>query len=186
MRIYQKITRLFIHLRVPHAVFVGLVLFTLASCHSSSHLSKAEYAELAKASRRLGMKIDYNDHHKLFLEASSWVGVRYRYGGKSRAGVDCSGLTGCIYGNVYGIQLRPNARQQYNMNVRERIRKSNLRQGDLVFFAPSGSARRINHVGIYLKDGKFIHASSSRGVRVDLLNDSYWRKRWVSGGRIVR
>lgn len=186
MRINQKFYRLFTPLRNFQFILVGFLLFTLASCHSSLHLSRAEFSELAKASHRLGMKIDYKDQHKLFIEASRWVGVRYRYGGKSRAGVDCSGLTSCIYRNVYGIQLRPNALQQYKMNVRERIRKSRLQQGDLVFFAPSGSARRINHVGIYLKNGKFIHASSSQGVCVDWLNDSYWRKRWVSGGRIVK
>lgn len=163
----------------------AVLLLGLVSCHSSSHLSKSDYAELAKASQRLGMHIDYDDPHALFLEASRWVGVRYRYGGKSRSGVDCSGLVGCIYRNVYGVQLQPNSKMQYQRDLRQKVRKSHLKAGDLVFFSPKGSARSINHVGIYLKDGKFIHASTSRGVRVDPLDDSYWVRRWVSGGRVV-
>ena len=164
---------------------IGLA-FILSSCHSSSHLSKADYAELARASHQLDVRIDHDDYHPLFIEASRWIGTPYRYGGKSRSGVDCSGLACSLYRNVYGIRLSPNSQQQYDKDIRQKIKKSHLEQGDLVFFAPRGSSRNINHVGVYLKNGRFIHASTSKGVRVDLLNDSYWRQRWVSGGRIVQ
>ena len=171
------------HLLVRILVYVSLAL-TLTSCHTSSRLDKSDYTELARASHLLGMRIDYNDYRPLFLEASRWIGTPYRYGGKSRSGVDCSGLTTNIYRNTFGIRLSPNSQMQYDDDIRQKVRKSRLQQGDLVFFSPKGSSRHINHVGVYLKNGKFIHASS-RGVRVDYLDDGYWRKRWVSGGRIV-
>ena len=64
-----------------------------------------------------------------------------------------------------------------------KIARRNLREGDLVFFTSRSSRKKVAHVGIYLKDGKFIHASTSRGVIISSLNEDYYRKHWLSGGR---
>ena len=162
---------------------MGLLL--LVSCSGSKNLSKTNYRELARAGLKLGVDIAKDDNHVLFVETSKWVGVPYRSGGKSRRGVDCSGLTLCIYQNTYGVKLSPNSQMQLDRDVKHAVRKSKLRAGDLVFFSERRSRRRISHVGIYLKEGKFIHASTSRGVRVDLLDDAYWKRRWITGGRVV-
>lgn len=162
------------------------LLLSLPSCHTSKNVSKGNIRQIAAAAKRLNVDIDYDDNHALFVEAAQWIGVPYRNAGRSKRGVDCSGLTKCIYKNVYNINLSPSSQLQLDRDINHRVKKSHLKQGDLVFFSERKSAKRISHVGMYLKDGKFIHASSTRGVRVDLLNDKYWRPRWITGGRIVK
>lgn len=124
---------------------------------------------------------------QLEKECNSWIGTPHRYGGTSRSGVDCSGFTQAIYRSVYGIELIHNSHDQLTKNCKKRLTKSQLQKGDLVFFVTNGKSPKvanINHVGIYLGDGKFVHASTSKGVIVNRLTDSYYVKNWVSGGRV--
>lgn len=128
------------------------------------------------------MDIDYKDNHQLYLEAANWIGVPYRAGGTTKRGTDCSGLTSQIYKKVYNKKLKRSTEEQ--MKQASRVGQSNLQEGDLVFFSSRNSRKKVAHVGIYLKDGKFIHASSSRGVIVSSLNESYYKQHWMRGGRI--
>ena len=66
---------------------------------------------------------------------------------------------------------------------KNKIKKNKLQEGDLVFFHNGRKKKKATHVGIYLKNGKFIHASTSRGVIISRLNEDYWQKHWLSGGR---
>ncbi len=114
--------------------------------------------------------------------ALGYLGVRYRYGGSSSRGFDCSGFTSYIY-RQHGISLPHSASAQYRHG--RAISRSELQPGDLVFFRTRG--RRISHVGIYIGDGKFVHASSSRGrVRIDTLNSGYYKQRYVGARRIAK
>ena len=164
-----------------------LLLFTLllTTLFSSCHVGMigTDYRALAQASVRLGIDIDRKDNHALYLEASRWIGAPYRNGGNSRWGIDCSGLTSQIYRNVYRQHLHRSAEEQRLLDCHKKS-KRNLREGDLVFFHNGSRKRRASHVGIYLKDGRFIHASTSRGVIVSHLNEPYYRKHWLSGGRV--
>lgn len=160
-------------------MILGLI-FSLSSCRSVA--PRLDYKALARASVRLGVDIRLEDNHKLYLEAAGWMGVPYRTGGDSKRGTDCSGMTAQIYRKVYHTKLsRSTDGQKKESN---KVAKRNLREGDLVFFSSSRSGRKVAHVGIYLKDGKFIHASTSRGVIVSQLKEPYYTKHWISGGRI--
>jgi cell wall-associated NlpC family hydrolase len=115
--------------------------------------------------------------------ASRLRGVRYRWGGSSRSGFDCSGFTRYVFRQRAGIDLPHSASAQFRMG--KRVRRIELKPGDLVFFQTY--RRGASHVGIYIGNGKFIHASSAGGrVRVDSLNDGYYRQRYLGGRRVVR
>ena len=144
---------------------------------------KYDYQKLAKASIKLGMDIDLTDNHKLYIEAAEWMGVPYRYGGESKKGVDCSGLTAHIYKKVYRKKLERSSEEQRSSNC-YKITKRNLKEGDLVFFSNNKSKKKAPHVGIYLKNNKFIHSSTSQGVIISDLEENYYHKYWLSAGRV--
>lgn len=109
-----------------------------------------------------------------------WYGVRYRTGGNTKSGVDCSGFTVAVFAAAYGISLPRVSREQYRIS--RKISTTELQEGDLVFFNTRGSG--VSHVGVYLGNNKFIHASVSRGVMVNDLFESYYAKRYLGAGRI--
>lgn len=112
--------------------------------------------------------------------AYAYRGTRYRYGGASRGGFDCSGFTRYVYGEK-GVDLPHSAAAQFGRG--SRVAKGSLKSGDLVFF--STTRRGISHVGIYVGDGKFVHASSARGrVRVDSLAEGYYSDRFRGARRV--
>ncbi len=119
------------------------------------------------------------DSEKLVSNAKDYLGVKYRWAGTSRRGIDCSGYTAAIFAKN-GINLPHCSRAQFTMG--KRIEKKNLVKGDLVFFGKKG---RVNHVGIYIGNGKFIHASSGRGsVGINNLSDSYYLRTYMGARRV--
>ena len=112
--------------------------------------------------------------------AYAYRGTRYRYGGTSRGGFDCSGFTRHVY-EKNGVRLPHSSRAQAGVGAP--VSRGQLKEGDLVFFHTT--RRGISHVGIYAGGGKFIHASShGRGVRVDSLSDGYYNRRFVRARRV--
>ena len=116
----------------------------------------------------------------LYEYIESWMGVPHRMGGSTKKGVDCSGLVCKIYEEVYNSPLQGRRAEDIYAESTP-IEKQDLQEGDFVFFRING--RRIDHVGIYLKDGNFVHTSSSKGVMVSNLSEAYWQKRYFRGGR---
>lgn len=108
------------------------------------------------------------------------IGTKYVTGGTSANGFDCSGFTMYVYKHL-GISLPHQSGSQFSMG--SSVSRSDLRAGDLVFFNTSGSG--VSHVGIYVGDGKFAHASTSRGVVVSSLSESYYVNRYVGAKRIM-
>jgi len=119
------------------------------------------------------------DNEKLYSAIEKWYGTPYKGGGCTKEGVDCSCFTINIYQEVYNIKLNRRAMDMVQ-NIKL-IDRKDLIEGDLVFFR--NSKGRINHVGIYLKEDMFVHASSSKGVTVSKLTEKYWDTRFYKGGR---
>ena len=169
-------------LKAPFLFIIILALGALTSCRSSRHDSGIDYRQLAWAGLKLGMDVEPEDNFQLMIEAASWMGTPYRYGGNTRKGTDCSGMVSAIYLQVYKRGLHRSSADIYQHDCHH-ISRNALRQGDLVFFSTS-SARKASHVGIYLKNGRFIHASTSKGVIVSALEEDYYKKHWLKGGRV--
>ena len=119
-------------------------------------------------------------------EVEKRLGVKYRRGGSSEKGVDCSGFIRLIYRNVFGIDLPYTAFNQYLMPIFKTVSLTELRTGDLIFFSPTAKKKKINHVGIYLSNGDFAHAIQRRGVIVSSFENRYWKSRIISTKRIVK
>lgn len=166
--------------RLSYIVALAGLLIGLSSCHSSA--PRLDYKALVKASVRLGVDIGAEDNHKLYIHAAQWMGVPYRTGGESKRGTDCSGLVSQLYNTVYRIRLSRSTDGQ--LKESNKISRRSLREGDLVFFTSRNSRRKVAHVGIYLKNGKFIHASTSQGVIVSRLKEKYYTQYWLCGGRV--
>lgn len=136
--------------------------------------------EIAKAVR-FSQKID-----DILTEAETYLGTPYRYGGMTRKGIDCSAFVLSVFGATAGMSLPRVAASQAQEG--EKVEKSNLQKGDLVFF--SHGKGRISHVGIVenvTEDGtvKFIHAATSKGVMISSLDDSYWGPKFRFAKRIL-
>ncbi len=111
--------------------------------------------------------------------APRWLGIPYRWGGSSRRGIDCSAFVQQYVRENLAIELpRTTAGQRYEGVA---IDRGELRSGDLVFFRRRG----IRHIGVYLSDGEFIHASSSNGVTISNLSNSYWNRHYWMSRRIL-
>ncbi len=116
----------------------------------------------------------------LLQNIEDWWGTKYCMGGQTNKCIDCSAFTQAIMRDVYRKRISRTAQEQYRLS--ERIKQKKLSEGDLVFFhTTSGS---VSHVGIYLTNNKFVHASSSNGVMISDLNDNYWSARYAGAGRV--
>ena len=132
------------------------------------------------AKEEAGVDASGDDAPDLVETAMRYRGVRYRWGGMTTRGMDCSGLVARVL-NSHGIDAPHNSRALYKLG--KPVSRADLRAGDLVFFNTTG--RGISHVGIYIGDGKFIHASSRRGrVRVDILTEGYYHRKYVGARRV--
>jgi cell wall-associated NlpC family hydrolase len=118
----------------------------------------------------------------VLLEIVSLLGVPYEYGGADRAGMDCSAFTEAVFGGALHLRIPRSTADQYAEGTE--IGRERLRFGDLVFFNTTGESP--SHVGIYIEDDLFAHASVSYGVTISSMESSYYRDRFVGARRIVR
>lgn len=119
-------------------------------------------------------------YDRLIPLAKKYVGVPYQFGGSSEKGFDCSGFTRHVMSGV-GVTLARTTAEQYKQG--SAVKKEDLRVGDLVFFETY--KKGPSHAGIYIGDNEFIHASSSKGIAVSSLDDSYYKKRYIGARRVL-
>lgn len=150
--------------------FALLLIVMMAGCQSSPPRTSASHAPLGSITTKSSQT---ETLQQLYEQHQQWQGTPYRLGGQSRAGIDCSAFVQTTFMEQFGIALPRTTRQQ--IYVGAQIAKAELQAGDLVFF------RNGQHVGIYLEDDKFLHASTRLGVTISSMNNIYWsRKYWRS------
>lgn len=135
--------------------------------------SQAEFVDLVHDNSAISSRI--------LKQYASWKGVRYRMGGNSRRGIDCSAFVQRTFHEQFGIELpRSTSAQKYAGFY---VAKNQLKAGDLLLFRSRGRSR---HIGIYLGNNRFVHASTSSGVMISSLEDKYWKNRYREGRRVIK
>lgn len=117
---------------------------------------------------------------RILEQYSDWKGVRYRLGGTTKKGIDCSAFVQITFREQFGLELPRTTVELHQTGIS--VPHSQLKSGDLVLFRIDS---RTRHVGIYLGNDKFVHASTSKGVMISNLKDNYWTKRYKEGRRIL-
>src|SRR5688500_11349687 len=146
----------------------------------SSSVEKASEIQL-KYAVLLNTEVELLQDNRLLEHVDEWYGTRYRYGGTTKSGIDCSAFVQAVYLSAFALSLPRTARDQYrNSRI---ISATEMKTGDLVFFNTTGG---ISHVGIYLQNNKFIHASTSQGVTISDMFDPYYLRRFIGIGRIEK
>ncbi|ABZ74628.1 NLP/P60 protein [Shewanella halifaxensis HAW-EB4] len=151
--------------------FLAVLFFAalLSACSSAP-------SQLNSADKTPSLSNTPETKNQLIQMHREWKGVPYRLGGMGKGGIDCSGFVLLTLQSRFGVQLPRTTAQQKEMG--KSVSKSQLRAGDLVFFKTGWSTR---HVGIYIGDSQFLHASTSQGVMISSLNNSYWKQKyWLS------
>ena len=179
----------------------ALMLCFLVSCKSRKRESKAVLKTVAKVpaqktkkippaapaakhgnilEEKLGLSSNEVRRNRLYSFVADWYGTPYRYGGCKKNGVDCSCFAGVLSEEVYGVTLPRTCEDIFRSCDHFSIKDA--REGDLLFFKIAG--RQVNHVGVYLRDNWFVHASTSRGVIINSLDEAYYDKYFFCAGRL--
>ncbi|MFC0142014.1 bifunctional murein DD-endopeptidase/murein LD-carboxypeptidase [Erwinia mallotivora] len=179
-------------LRYIWRVIPAVALATLLSACSSTntgnnaqtdtHAVKDKNGFLLQASQdefeQLVQNVDIKS--RLMEQYSDWKGVRYRLGGTSKRGIDCSAFVQTTFREQFGLDLPRSTYEQEDSG--KSIQRAKLRPGDLVLFRAGSTGR---HVGIYLGNDNFVHASTSNGVMISNLNEAYWKNRYRDARRVL-
>jgi lipoprotein Spr len=136
------------------------------------HRSKDVSELLQHYARIIGVPARQLKNGPLFVFIDEWMGVPHRTGGRSKAGIDCSAFTSELLRNVYKQKNVPRTAHEMSQQVKRKY-ENQLREGDLLFFK-FGGASKVNHVGVFLGNGKFVHVSSSKGVIISRLRDRWY------------
>ena len=172
---------------IGYAVYIVILssMFGNQSCSAGrssksaikvAHENDAEHPILRKYASWLSVPVSRLQTPELYELIDQWLGTPYKYGGMSRTGVDCSGFVSVVYKSLTNRVIQ---RSTKDLDKAVKVTK-NLQEGDLVFFEFDGKV--VSHVGLYLHNGKFIHASSSHGVTISDLTSEYYVKRFKRGG----
>ncbi|GAB4447434.1 MAG: hypothetical protein OHK0036_01720 [Bacteroidia bacterium] len=144
----------------------------------SNHSNKSTHYETIKHTLQI---TDKEMQLPLYSFITEWYGVPYKYGECSKNGTDCSGFINALYEKVYGKKLERRSQDIFQKQCKK-INKNEVKEGDLVFFKIE--SKEISHVGVYLRNNKFVHASTQKGVIINDLNEPYYQKYFYAFGRV--
>jgi cell wall-associated NlpC family hydrolase len=130
---------------------------------------------------RLDVPVETIQNKSLYELIDNWWGTPYRLGGTTQKGIDCSAFVQTLMMGVFAMQLPRTAREQ--KEAASWIPMDDLKEGDLIFFNTRGG---VSHVGVYLHNNKFVHASTSGGVMISDLNETYWSRKLLGAGRVLQ
>lgn len=176
---------------------VAIITILLASCkgrkevtstasvtpkneNASNSVNPANAVLINKFSVQLGVNSKEIKNIKLYSFIDEWYAVPYKYAGCDKQGVDCSCLASNLYASVYGQKISRASRDIYTSC--QELELSELKEGDFVFFKIE--SKNVSHVGVYLQNNKFVHASTKKGVIINDLNEAYYKKYFYKGGRL--
>jgi hypothetical protein len=172
-------------LRVFKSLMVCAVVAANLLCHVPTLLAADDETEIARTdpSRDMFMPVreSVQNIQNLFTNIKQYLGIRYRFGGDSPSGFDCSGFVRFMFSKELDVNLPRSSREMATVGTP--VDRNELMPGDLVFF--KNGKNRINHVGIFIGNDTFVHSSLSKGITRDTLNESYYNKRFASAVRIV-
>lgn len=161
----------------PKSEFKEQVVEKKTEITSASSIENASKLQL-KYALLLDIEVEQVTNFNLFKLIDNWWGTRYRLGGNGKDGIDCSAFMQVLFASLYGITLPRTAKEQYGFS--KRVSRTELKEGDLVFFNTIGG---VSHVGMYLQNNKFVHASKD-GVKISDLYEDYWSRHFIGVGRI--
>ena len=158
---------------------LGIGIFLLTSLNAMPQTigldsNETKYFEL------IGFELDSNSNYKLFEFVCQWTETPYLYAGKSLEGIDCSSFVKELYQEVFNMSLKGTSSTL--PNECDMVEKKQLEAGDLIFFKIYSD--KISHVGVYLGDNKFVHASTKLGVTISCLSENYYTNKYFSAGRV--
>jgi lipoprotein Spr len=152
---------------------------TTCTIEALSYEHEIKYEDIIQFLNQENIKMDEIQNPDVYVLAYTWLNTPYRYGGNSKNGIDCSRFVMKIYNEALGLTPNGTSKELYTKG--NNVNKSDLNEGDLVFFKTRGGG--ISHVGIYLQDNKFVHSSTSKGVTVSSLDEPYWQKAYYKSAR---
>ncbi|MGL4331759.1 MAG: C40 family peptidase [Bacteroidales bacterium] len=167
------------------AAYTGFILVALIFMFSSCGTSRQANKKITYLSQQTGIQLNKHDNLKLYEECVKWIGTPHCSRSNNKNCFDCSGFVVQVYTTVFGKNIGRSSQEMMTEYCHKKNKRS-LKEGDLVFFNTSNKpkSKNANHVGIYLKEGAFIHTSTSKGVMISNLSEPYYLKTWLSGGKV--
>ena len=166
-----------------------LTAWVFSSCATSKKLGANENNEISSVEssalkKKYSTILNVSDEEiksvQLYSLIDEWYGTKYKYGGCDKNGIDCSNFVGVLYNQVYRQPLVGSSASI--LDQCKLISKSDLKEGDLVFFKIDN--KKISHIGMYLQNNKFVHATTKKGVMIDDLSEPYYTKHFYKAGRL--